>query len=413
MGKRSVHIFGTLLATFITFSSCREDSDTVLSYVYDKSDISNFAESNLSLTGQFDAIWTALNCNYQIWDYEAEYNIDWDAVYYKYHNIFHELDKIYSIENPIPNDTLYSLYSDIMNPLHDGHLYLDMKNIFNNKKIQTIRPSLFRIVKRDDFSFYWSPNLRYYLDNKSLYKIEENIEYGEYQFCRFKDNILYLRLTGPITWPSYEKTWNAWFHNIQELHNRGSLKGVILDLRNCPGGKTEDYKYLLGALIDYNIEKDSIHQIGWLRTKKGIGRLDFSPHIPFSLPVMQEKHVFISAEPIVILSNCLTSSFAEVLCYEAKNIPNACVIGKPTWGCLNVLTPDSGILYYSINYSGRVGNANTSFEIYNPCAAFMTIEGDILEGKGIEPDIDISLDKKDTDRDLQLERALEYVLIGK
>lgn len=414
-------------AVFFSIFSCREDSDTVLSYAYNgESDLRNFSDANTSLVGQFEAFWTAMNCNYQIWDYEERFGLNWDEVYNKYHKRFEDYDKLYNLENPIPNDTLFSIYEEIMMPLHDGHIELTIKNIHTNgeKKIRPWYRNTQRLELSEIFNELIGPNLDYYLSKKEGdNQIVEHVEKDEeYQYCYFIDNILYLRLSGNIIWPNYESVWTPWFQRLKELYQKRDLKGLIFDLRKCGGGQSVDYKYLLGALQE---EKgDTTHRIGWLRTKTGIGRLDYSPLVPFCMPLYHDEHPIIDKEPIIILANTYTSSFAEIICYEAKRMRNARVIGRRTWGGMNTLTPtpdikgvtyDSKFPYYSLTYSGHVGNDSTSFKIFNPCAAFITEEGEILEGIGIEPDIDVSYDNelKKQGRDSQLERALEFIRTGK
>ena len=47
-----------------------------------------------------------------------------------------------------------------------------------------------------------------------------------------------------------------------------------------------------------------------------------------------------------------------------------------------------------------------------PSCAFFTLDGQILEGIGVTPDIEVAFDEelyRQTGRDTQLERALEYI----
>ncbi|MBQ6209348.1 MAG: hypothetical protein IJK42_06200 [Prevotella sp.] len=89
--------------------SCRDESDDLISYAYE--DVMNFAEANSSLEGQFKAIWTAMNCNYPIWDYEEQQGLNWDDVYDKYLPQFKKLDEEYNAQNPIPDSIVSELYN--------------------------------------------------------------------------------------------------------------------------------------------------------------------------------------------------------------------------------------------------------------------------------------------------------------
>jgi C-terminal processing protease CtpA/Prc len=73
--------------------------------------------------------------------------------------------------------------------------------------------------------------------------------------------------------------------------------------------------------------------------------------------------------------------------------------------------------YYSYNYSGHIGEDNkTPVYVYLPFMAQFTREGQILEGIGVTPDIEVDLDSKQhraTGQDSQLDRALQYIRNGK
>ena len=129
----------------------------------------------------------------------------------------------------------------------------------------------------------------------------------------------------------FRNAWLRWFYMIQELHHEGTLKGVIIDLRNNHGGPSEDNMYILGALLPPTFQ-DSLIQVGQQRTKNGIGRLDYYPQTPFNLKIYPEPHATITQEPIVVLTSAETASCAELGCLEAKQASNAVVIGARTWG---------------------------------------------------------------------------------
>ena len=167
------------LSSFL--QSCREDSEMTLPYA--NNGTLDFTEANASLEGQFKAIWTAMNCNYPIWDYEAEYGLDWDDVYEKYIHLFRELDLKYDTLNPVPDSIVFNLYKDMFTPLHDGHLFMYLDNIHTKKGIfKSIVPSLLRHANEnadhaeqeylDDFE----PSLEYYIKHGD---IEELVTDGE------------------------------------------------------------------------------------------------------------------------------------------------------------------------------------------------------------------------------------------
>lgn len=204
-------------------------------------------------------------------------------------------------------------------------------------------------------------------------------------------------------------TWNNWFNQIQEMKKNGTLKGVIIDVRSNGGGYTNDYQFVLGALLP----QDSSFQIGYRREKSGVGRYDYGPMLPDVRPALSAPHETIT-EPIVVLTNCMSVSMSEMTAMGAKALSNARVVGKRSWGATGVLLNDPN--YYSVVYAGFIGEQNkTSVYIYLPMCALFSMDNKSYEGVGIEPDIEVDFDLdlfNTTGCDTQLERALQYIENG-
>ena len=423
-------ICAVCLALFL--SSCREDSEMYLPYA--NNGTLDFTEANASLEGHFKAIWNAMSSNYPIWDYEAEHGLDWDDVYEKYIHLFRELDLKYDNLNPVPDSVVFNLYQDMFTPLHDGHLTMSLKNIHTEKRIWgQITPSLLRPAdeNRDSLELEYlddfEPSLKYYIGQGN---IEEWDQEDNYIYGKFKEDIVYYRLPDfNLTYAfknrdelsKYDRIhviWEKWFNTIQELHQKDSLKGVIIDLRNNYGGTPSDFQYVLGALFEGNttIDGTQYHQIGYLRKKTGYARLDYSSVFPFYLETYSEKHANIEA-PIVVLANKSTVSTSEITCIAAKQLKNGYVIGTETHGGFAPSVKDDD----HISFTGNVGSPVSSdevdktiapFYIKIPDAAFLTMDKEIIEGKGIEPDETVRLDWRShqaTGKDNQLDKALDYI----
>ena len=201
--------------------------------------------------------------------------------------------------------------------------------------------------------------------------------------------------------------WKMWFDKIQELHAAGTLGGVIIDLRCNGGGYTNDYQYVLGALLPSG---------GFtpcqLRYKRGTARLDYSPLMPQTMLTMKDEHATIT-EPIVLLGDCNSVSMSEITLRSSSLLPNAHFIGKRTWGGLCGLNSNST---FSINYSGYIGvDGETPVYAYVPMLATFSMDGKQLEGIGIDPEIEVDLDKQrfnSGNGDTQLERALQFIRTG-
>ena len=154
-------------------------------------------------------------------------------------------------------------------------------------------------------------------------------------------------------------------------------------------------------------------QIGWTRLKRGVGRYDYSPMMPESIPTMEADHEIITDVPIVVLVNSGSVSMSEITALTAKNMPNARVIGKRTHGGLCGLT---GNEFYTENYAGHIGvEGATPVFCYLPNQILFDNNKRPLESIGITPDFEVDLDtiafKRDF-TDTQLNRALQYVRTG-
>ncbi len=202
--------------------------------------------------------------------------------------------------------------------------------------------------------------------------------------------------------------WQAWFDAIQELGKSGKLGGVIIDLRGNPGGSTGDFPFALGAL-----RPSGGMLIGKERFKRGTGRLDYSVPMPAIMETYSEEHYVVDDKPIVLLTNGGSVSMSEITSLGGKTLKNCKLIGKRTHGGICGLTDNSA---NTINYSGKIGiSGKTPVSIYCPTLALITVDGKILEGVGITPDIEVDFDATQyelTGKDTQLDRALQYIRNG-
>jgi carboxyl-terminal processing protease len=159
---------------------------------------------------------------------------------------------------------------------------------------------------------------------------------------------------------------------------RQNAKGLLLDLRNNPGGlldATVDITnmFLDGGLAGYQVDRDGRRTTLPLR-----GRGDFTDI------------------PMVVLVNGGSASGSELLAGALQDRGRAKLVGATTYGkgSVNHLRelPDGSALYVTI---GR----------------WLTPNGRLIEGNGLTPDYPVSLSEDDirAKRDLQLEKAQELL----
>ncbi len=245
-----------------------------------------------------------------------------------------------------------------------------------------------------------------------------------------KDNIIYYRLTQFIL-PHFETPdvpasslgatdsliYRTYYEALAQLHDKtyamhsaGTLKGIVLDVRNNPGGMIDDLKWMAGLFY-----KGERYEPGTMKMKNGLGRLDYTVPVPLRMGCYGSDEEDID-EPMVILTNAQTVSCAEVTTASVKQHPNGISMGMRTWGGGNKLVPDA--TYNSaLNYAGCIGKSGeTPVFVYIPYVLTSYYGLGVIEGAGIAPDIEIRYDAllyASTGRDNQFERALAYIREGK
>lgn len=397
--KAIITVFSFLLVS-LTIGSCRDSTESLTSYFDD------MMNADTSYTGQFKTFWTFMDCNYPIWDYEANQGMDWDEVYQQYLPIFEQFDKR---GITVSIGELEDVYKEIVSPLHDGHMEMKISHPYPSRK--------------SDRSYSISPQA---IRNQETRKNEKNTVYqglGCYKaqitnwqedshWHQFWDNIFYCRFALNATL-NEQANWREWFEAVKEQSIKETLKGIIVDLRGIRGGNAINFHYLIGALQPVNPTM-GYHRLGWLRFKSGVGRYDYSPETPQLYIADNDCQLNITDVPIVVLSDHRTGSLAEIICLAAQGMKNGYVVGKRTYGAFGPLISTSNIKYNCV--LGDEQNETGSLYVLLPNATFFADDGEILDGIGVTPDIEIDLDVDDyyaTGRDTQLERALELIRMGK
>lgn len=186
-----IWVVAVAVATVMTVCSCRDVSDDVMSY--GQNDDFAFAAADTSFVAQFDALWTALNCNYGIWDYEAKLGLDWDDVYTKYMPRMQELDERDKEKNPVSDADFKKLYEEILSPLHDGHLVVQVKNLHTGNRV-AVAPSNMRNARRPDYDINDVPPMNYYLtpaagQNQATEYIDASVRPGRFIYKEIDEAI--------------------------------------------------------------------------------------------------------------------------------------------------------------------------------------------------------------------------------
>ena len=178
-----------------------------------------------------------------------------------------------------------------------------------------------------------------------------------------------------------KRTANDLRTSLQKLEKEG-LKGLILDLRNNPGG-------LLDSAID--VADEFIKENKLVVYTEGRSPKEKRNYYSKKAPILPGK------VPLVILINKGSASASEIVVGAVQDWERGTILGTTSFGkgsVQNVIPlPDGSALKLTI-------------------AKYYTPKGVCIEGKGIKPDIIVELPElKEGEeiKDLQLERAIEFL----
>lgn len=156
------------------------------------------------------------------------------------------------------------------------------------------------------------------------------------------------------------------------IYRANETEGIIIDLRDGYGGDM-GYEFI-APFLQYGLGEVTVESTGRDRTFKSIAGCK---------------------KPVVVLINGGSRSGKEVLAYLFKKTGRGLLVGERTAGYVT---------------GGRKKEiASDSFLYYG--AAHMLIDGKLLEGVGVEPDVEVPFDIRfAAGKDIQLERAKDEMV---
>lgn len=187
------------------------------------------------------------------------------------------------------------------------------------------------------------------------------------------DNIAYVKIT------KFGENTNKEFNDAANQIVFKNAKGIVLDLRNNPGGLLDKAVAVASKMMPKGqivvSEEDSQGNKDNLRTVGG------------------DK---LSSISTVVLINEGSASASEILAGALRDNQNIILIGKKSFG--------KGTVQELINLPG-----NSSVKI--TVAKWLTPKGDYIMEKGITPDVevDLTVDDYENNRDPQLDKAMEMI----
>lgn len=192
------------------------------------------------------------------------------------------------------------------------------------------------------------------------------------KFKMLDDGIAYVEMSqfGDETVPEFDKA-------VREMLAQNA-KGLILDLRNNPGGLLDDSIKIGGEFVEQKIivkERDADGSV-----------LDLKSEGPARLKDL----------PVVVLINEGSASASEILAGALRDHRQILLIGTKTFGKGSVQDLE---------------NLPQETSLRITVAHWLTPNGSEIDEKGLEPDILVELSDEDydNDRDPQLDKAIEII----
>jgi len=197
----------------------------------------------------------------------------------------------------------------------------------------------------------------------------ENIVLKTVKLEKLNDGVVYLRLSF-----FNEKTAEEMKKALAQV-NAMKAKGIVLDLRNNPGGLLNAATEIVDMFVDDGI-------IVGMK-----GRFDRANEVIYATKGTQTRL------PMVVLVNEGSASASEIVSGALKDLKRARVVGKKTFG---------------------KGSVQTLFHLSDGSAMFITIaryytpSGLVIDHVGLKPDLLVEGEpQKDHRKDVQLQKALQ------
>ncbi len=174
-----------------------------------------------------------------------------------------------------------------------------------------------------------------------------------------------------------DQEWQAAINQIVGEKTKTNFKGVVLDLRNNPGG------YLQGAVY---IASEFLSQGVVVQQEKGGngGTETFSVN----------RQGRLTDIPLIVLVNQGSASASEIVAGALFERERAELVGEKTFG--------KGTIQEAEDLSAGSG-------LHITIARWLLPSGENIDGQGISPDYEVAMDETDQTKDPQLDKAIELL----
>jgi carboxyl-terminal processing protease len=174
--------------------------------------------------------------------------------------------------------------------------------------------------------------------------------------------------------------WDKWVKEINQQKNEGQFGGVVLDLRNNPGG------YLYGAVYVAGEFLEKGKTVVWQEDYRGVKQ-----------KYEVERSGSLIDVPLVVLVNNGSASASEILAGALSHYQRATVVGQTTFGKGTIQEPEQ-----LPNQAG----------LHITTAHWLLPDEESINEDGFQPEVIVELKEEtqdEEDQDLILERGLEVI----
>ena len=180
--------------------------------------------------------------------------------------------------------------------------------------------------------------------------------------------------------------WASLVKGISDSLNKDkSIKGVVFDLRNNPGGYLTDAQYIASEFLPVGTKVVSEDPCPSQDCVLTAGRQQGQPQGLLIDPAIK----------VVVLINGGSASASEIVSGALRDNKRAILVGDKSFG--------KGTVQEADDLGDGAG-------LHVTIAKWLTPNGTWVHGKGLTPDVSVALDPKDPSRDTQLEKAVSELL---
>ncbi len=174
-----------------------------------------------------------------------------------------------------------------------------------------------------------------------------------------------------------DRTTEEWLKAVDEIVSRPNLKGIVLDLRNNPGG------YLNGSIF---IVSEFIAK----------GTIVIQEHASGKKEAFEVNRTGkLTGQKLVVLINKGSASASEIVAGTLKDYERAVIVGEKSFG--------KGTIQEAEDLGAGAG-------LHITTARWLLPNGQSLNKQGVEPNVEVQDDLQTTDVDEQLDKAIELLL---